>query len=539
MFTGPLRTWVVTVAALALLIPLSACTQDNPYETRPVPSSASASASATSSSPGDPLTVETSSGRLEGLADGPVRKFLGVRYAQPPTGERRWTLPVMAERAEGTVDAQQSGARCTQGETGAEDCLFLEVTTPAKAEPGQKLPVMVWWHGGGYTSGAGSDYDAARLAERGNVMVVTINYRLGVFGYLSLPGLEGSGTFGLADQILATRWTKQNATAFGGDPANITVFGESAGAMSACAFLTSPEAEGLVDKVAMSSGGSCQLSWPENGLVVTAAAQTPYVSLKDGEKLGAAQAKKVGCQKIACLRRSSAEDLLKISPQFHDVLAYDTPLLPADPAQAVTEGKTPPIPVLSSVNRHEARAFVGATVQEFTELTYPSYVAAAYPGKETEVLGEYPLEKYGSAALAWSALITDSSWACPTQSGNTALATNGSPVFAGEFADPDAPDINRIASKGFDPAAAHGNDLPYLFDLAGKNALADDQQQDLADTMIEYWSSFARTGVPTAAGQPDWPQFNGPNAETLRLQPDDVDLIDFATEHNCAFWSDL
>ncbi|MBE7161805.1 MAG: carboxylesterase family protein, partial [Williamsia herbipolensis] len=183
-----------------------------------------------------PLTVETTSGRLHGLATSTSREFLGVRYAKPPTGPRRWTMPVPEPKASGTVPATEPGASCAQAGSApgasatastSEDCLFLNVTTPRTMTPGERLPVMVWWHGGGYTSGSGSAYDAQRLAARG-VVVVTVNYRLGVFGYLSLPGLKGSGDFGLGDQILATRWAKHNAAAFGGDPDDITVFGESA-----------------------------------------------------------------------------------------------------------------------------------------------------------------------------------------------------------------------------------------------------------------------------------------------------------------------
>jgi para-nitrobenzyl esterase len=372
-----------------------------------------------------------------------------------------------------------------------------------------------------------------------------VNYRLGVFGYLSLPGLKGSGNFGLADQILATRWARQNAAAFGGDPDNVTVFGESSGAMSACALLTSPAAKGLVDKVAMSSGGSCRLNWPDNGLVLSAPAQTPYISLAKGEKLGVSEARKVGCSgtdAVGCLRGKTTKDLLRISGQFFDVLAYGTPLLPRDPAKAVLTSQTLAVPVLSSVNRHEARAFVGAeqkTGPVFTNKTYPGYVAAAYPGHETELLRQYPSEKYASPPLAWSALITDGSWACPTLTGDTALAKSGSPVFAAEFADPGAPDVNRIGSATFAPEAAHGSDLPYLFDLAGKNALKGKAQAGLAATMIDYWSSFARSGTPTAPDAPDWPAFTAAGGPTLSLRPGDIASIDFGAEHHCAFWAAL
>jgi para-nitrobenzyl esterase len=407
-------------------------------------------------------------------------------YAQPPTGARRWTMPVAPPRPSGTVQATKPGPSCAQAgsapgasatSSASEDCLFLNVTTPKTMRAGHKLPVMVWWHGGGYTSGSGSAYDAQRLASRGHVIVVTVNYRLGVFGYLSLPGLPGSGDFGLADQILATRWAKSNAAAFGGDPGNITVFGESSGAMSACALLTSPQAKGLVDKVAMSSGGTCQLSWPKDGLVPSALPQTPYVDLADGQKLGVAEAKTLGCaaaSALSCLRGKPVKALLKIFPLFSDVLAYNTPLLPANPATAVQSGLVLDIPVLSSGNHDEERAFVGGAQKVkpfFTAKTYPAYLKAAFGAGAAKVARQYPLSAYPNAATAWATLITDVSWACPTLAGNAALAAHGSAVYGAEFDDPNAPDVNMVATKTFKPGATHASDIPYLFDLTGKNLL--------------------------------------------------------------------
>jgi para-nitrobenzyl esterase len=475
-----------------------------------------------------------------------------VRYAQPPTGERRWTMPVAAAKAPGVVQATKAGPSCAQAgsapgasatASASKDCLFLNVTTPKTMTAGQKLPVMVWWHGGGYTSGSGSAYDAQRLASRGNAIVVTVNYRLGVFGYLSLPGLAGSGDFDLADQIMATRWARQNAAAFGGDPGNITVFGESAGAMSACALLTSPQASGLVDKVAMSSGGACQLSWPQDGLVPGTPPQTPYVDLADGQKLGTAEAKTLGCtgaSALSCLRGKPTADLLKIFPDFADVLAYGTPLLPQNPATAVQSGQVLQVPVLSSGNHDEERAFVGGAqkVKPFlTAQTYPGYLKQAFGASAAQVAQQYPLSAYPSAAIAWSTVITDSSWACPTLAGNAALARHGSAVYGAEFDDPNAPDVNQAASRTFDPGAAHASDIPYLFDVTGKNLLASPGQQALSNAMIDYWTSFARTGTPAAAGEPGWPKLSGTSGPTLQMNPAGIKTVDVSAEHHCAFWA--
>lgn len=210
-----------------------------------------------------PSIVRLDSGRIRGQDDGTVRTYSGIRFAQPPVGELRWKDPVAAKPWKGVADATKPARQCTQMEAGkqigGEDCLFLDVNAPAKPTR-TALPVMVWLYGGGYTTGAGSAYDARRLADEGDVVVVTPNYRLGAFGYLALKGLAGSGTFGLADQLEALRWVQRNAAAFGGDPRNVTLFGQSAGGMSTCALLTSPAARGLIDKAIIQSG-SCMLDW--------------------------------------------------------------------------------------------------------------------------------------------------------------------------------------------------------------------------------------------------------------------------------------
>ncbi|MEW2545914.1 carboxylesterase family protein [Streptomyces sp. NPDC047002] len=498
-----------------------------------------------------PTTVTTSSGTYQGVQRGGVREFLGIRYAQAPTGAHRWTLPRAATAPQGVRHADKPGPRCAQSAaapgakpTLSEDCLFLNVTAPRDLRKGEKLPVMVWWHGGGYTSGAGSDYDAQRLADDGHVMVVTANYRLGVFGYLGLPGLEGSGDFGLADQVQSLRWTKANAARFGGDPDNVTVFGQSAGAMSACALLTSPSARGLVDKAVVMSG-SCALTWPAGTLFPGAPAQTPYTRLATGQADGAAAAKRLGCTgsgALDCLRRLPAATLVPLNQEFSDHLAYGTPLLPKSPAEAVRAGDVAKVPVVSGGTRDEARSFIGgamkAAPKAVTAKTYPALLRTAFGSHAAEVQRAYPLSRFGgSAGLAWSTVSTDAAWSCPTRSANAELAKHTS-VYAYEFADEHAPDVNGVGDPGFPLGAAHASDLPYLFDLGGKNLLHSSGQQQLSDKMIASWASFARTGKPAAPDTP-WSASLAAQGKALALAPGGIAPVDTGSEHHCALWAGI
>jgi para-nitrobenzyl esterase len=350
------------VAAVMTLVALS--TADHAQATTASTARSARSPSAASSPLTDaPDTVRVDTGLLHGSTTPTARHFLGVPYAKPPVGELRWAPPQPATPWPGLREATQPGSRCPQtaagpGQPGStdEDCLYVNVTTPRRQAPGARLPVMVWWHGGGYDSGAGSDYDADRLAAQGNVIVVTLNYRLGVFGYFGLPGLPGSGDFGLEDQIAGARWAKRNAVAFGGDPDNITVFGQSAGGMSTCALLTSPQAQGLIDKAIISSG-SCLLDWPAGGLSPGTPGATPYTSLQQDQADGLAAAHGNGCPtgELSCMRAKPAADLVPLDESFSNHLAYGTPLLPLDPATALREGRFLHVPVISGGNRDEAR----------------------------------------------------------------------------------------------------------------------------------------------------------------------------------------
>ncbi|SIS21623.1 carboxylesterase/lipase family protein [Williamsia sterculiae] len=497
-----------------------------------------------------PTTVVTSSGTLHGKTAGGTRQFTGVRYAKPPVGDLRWTLPQPPPDTTADTDATGPGTPCQQSGKGAlsgaltapgEDCLFLNVTTPRRSTQNTKLPVMVWWHGGGYTSGSGIAYDPQRLADTGNVAVVTVNYRLGVFGYLGLPGLAGSGDFGFADQLESLRWVKKNAAAFGADPDNVTVFGESAGGMSTCAALTSPAARGLIDKVAISSG-SCYLRFPTGAFYPGVPEQTPYASLADNLTTGTDAARTLGCagpNALRCLRALPADRLLTVNQDFTNDLAYGTDLLPHNPADAVRDGQTLRVPVISGGNHNEHRAFTGGVVladpKAITATSYPGLLAAAFGDRAADVARRYPLDRYASAPLAWATVITDSGWSCATARANRALAAHG-PVYGYEFADETAPNVGGIDTPLVPQGATHASDLPYLFDIAGKNLVPTPPRSDLSQRMIEYWTSFAHTGTPRATNGPDWPRTDTDTRNALTFTASSIAMGDQSTDHQCDFW---
>ncbi|WP_431933516.1 carboxylesterase/lipase family protein [Nonomuraea jabiensis] len=498
-----------------------------------------------------PSVVQLDSGRIRGTDDGTVRTYSGIRFAQPPVGRLRWKEPVRVASWRGVADATKPGRPCLQEEggrqAGGEDCLFLDVTAPARPSR-KRLPVMVWLHGGGFLDGYGSMYNARRMAAQGEVIVVTPNYRLGAFGYLALPGLPGSGTFGLADQLEALRWVRRNAAVFGGDPGNVTLIGQSAGGISTCALLTSPAARGLIDKAVMQSG-TCTLNWPAGTYVPVPDMPpiTPYPSLKASRDLGLAAAKHLGCapgKELECLRSKPVAELMKVNDSFGTALAHGTPLLPLDPAQALRTGRFLRVPVISGGTKSEGNGFVAGTAQAGIPVTaenYPALMQNAFGEQADTVLKEYPLTAFSSPGQAWATVSSDRAWACPTLEADEAMAARTT-VYAYEFADANAPNIFGTPSD-FPLGAQHAGDLPYLFDLDGEqwDGLTPEQWR-LAEQMIGYWTSFARTGKPQAADAPTWRAFTPSGRTVLSLKPagqGGIGPADVSGEHRCAFWRGL
>jgi para-nitrobenzyl esterase len=483
----------------------------------------------------------TANGAVRGLADGAVDEFLGIPYAAPPVGALRWQPPQPAASWSGVRDATQFAPHCPQvaGPFGqastSEDCLFLNVFTPSHAQPGSGSPVMVWIHGGALVSGESNDYDPTGLVADG-VTVVTINYRLGALGFLAHPALADSngqsGDYGLEDQQAALRWVQRNIASFGGNPHDVTIFGESAGGLSTLSQVASPQAKGLFEK-AIAESGSYNLT---------------QTSLASAESAGEAFATKAGCasQAAACLRSLPVSTILADQTAAGYTPNINTEVLPESLGTAFATGNFNRVPIINGTNHDEWRLFVAISELEgapVTAATYQSMISSTLgvPAAAAAIIAaRYPLAAFPSPSVALGAVGTDAIFACP------ALAIDQSvsrfvPTFAYEFNDENAPEL-FLPPVSFPYGAAHASEIQYLMDLptaAFPKALSAAQQQ-LATIMKGYWTNFAKRGFPSSGGTPFWPLFNNVTQKLQSLVPPAPQTeTDFANTHNCAFWTAL
>ncbi len=413
----------------------------------------------------------------------------------------------------------------------SENCLYLNVFAPA-GQHGSGLPVMVWIHGGGFVGGESDDYDPSGLVADG-VIVVTINYRLGALGFLAHPALAEhpggpSGDYGLMDQQAALRWVQHNIRAFGGDPANVTIFGESAGGQSVLLQLDSPAAHGLFARAIAESGGY---------------ALAPQ-SLAAAEAAGRAFAAKAGCasQSARCLRNLSVSAILASQNQTGASADLDGLVLTKPLKNALASGDFNRVPVIDGSNHDEWRLFVAISTFEghpVTAANYPPTIASTLHVSwaiARAIAAQYPLSAYPSPPLALSAVGTDAIFACPTLQLDQSLSRYV-PTYAYEFSDENAP--AAYPSPGFPYGATHASELQYLFGLpASSHGILSAQQQRLAAVMRSEWTSFAKSGVPSSAGTPGWPRFTAGGQPMLSLVPPAPQAeTTFASEHHCGFWA--
>jgi para-nitrobenzyl esterase len=444
-------------------------------------------------SPADPLEITTELGTVRGTesaVDG-VRAFLAMPYAAPPTGDNRWRVPQPPNPYEPTFDATRPGKSCPQEVGGStarftvipdpdEDCLTVSVWSPDDA---RDLPVMVWIHGGGLRAGSAHQpyYQGDDLAAEG-VVVVGVNYRLGPFGFLATGELEdesddGSyGNYGLADQTAALEWVQDNAAAFGGDPDNVTIFGESAGGGSVCAHLASPASEGLFDRAVIQSGGGC------NRL------QAGDEAKAAGERL----VRTLGCDDIACLRRLPTEHILATDSGFGSFV-NDGVRLPETGLERAERGDLDEVEVIIGSNADEAALFTIGTEEPtdaglrdlFTEYSDD-------PDDPDALLDLYPAADYETNLARYNAMQTDVRFVCPTVAFADA-ARNDTYVYHFTYESPD---------ERFSFGPVHGAELAFVFahpeGITGVDPGLSGSDEHVSAGMQAAWTAFADDGVPGA-----------------------------------------
>lgn len=474
-------------------------------------------------------------GVLSGRRAAPGVDFFGrVPYAAPPVGALRWRPPRSAPSWHGVRDASRPSPVCPQTENSngprseAEDCLYLDVWRPdTPAVRAGRAPVLYWIFGGGGINGSGSQYQAAALAAETGSIVVTVNHRLGWLGFLALPSLgreasDGmSGQYGLLDQIAGLRWLRSNARAFGGDPRQVTVAGQSAGGRAVCRLLAAPPARGLFARAIIESG-SCDAQ-----------------PLGPAQESGAAFAASVGCGDPAtaarCLRGKDVGTLLD-RPGPPGTPTIGGTVLPLDPRQAIAEDRFTQVPVLVGNTHDENRPYPGIA-QPATEDSLVAWVRRSYPELADQILDLYSGMAPADAA---GAIASDPDRVCRAWTIENALAPK-TRTYAYEFADFTAP--AEAVTPGFAWGAYHTTELEYLFTftrsdgsqkfLTGLNPA----QERLARSMRAQWGAFIATGRPDPLQGP-WPAYRASRPATMRFGlPHSAVTAAFTADHHCDFWN--
>ncbi len=460
--------------------------------------------------------VRIHDGILQGVTAANVSAFKGIPYALPPVGTLRWRPPVPAIGWQGVRDASKFGPACLQPPAQpkdlyfdgvlpqSEDCLTLNVWTPTGAK---NLPVMVWIHGGSLVGGSGAEpmYDGARLAQHG-IILVSINYRLGVLGYLAHPALSAesaqhlSGNYGLLDQIEALHWVQDNIAAFGGDPKQVTIAGESAGALSVIALMSSPKAHGLFAKAISESG-----YMPAYAKLHEAAWGLP-----SAETAGATMATLAGARDAAQLRAVDLTALylagLKSGWQPEPVI--DGVVLLRQFAETFARGEQARVPVLAGFNEGEIRSLLGLMPKApDTQAAYAQDVRSRFGARSAAYLAVYPGADPRADVMA---ALRDGLYGYAAQNLVRQQAALAQPAYLYFFRH------STPAERARDLAAFHASELPYVFGRVGPGAVLGPNwpqppptkhESDLAEAMMSYWTSFVRDGIPKAAGAPDWPRY--------------------------------
>ena len=499
--------------------------------------------------------VKTDGGIVEGAnaASPGVRVFRGIPFAAPPIGELRWRAPQPVRPWKGVVKANEFGPRCMQApvfsdmifrdradKAMSEDCLYLNVWTPAKSAQ-DRLAVMVWFYGGGFQAGSSSEprYDGENFAKKG-IIVVSVNYRLGVFGFFShqeltkTSGVHASGDYGLMDQIAGLRWVERNIAAFGGDPEKVTIAGESAGSLSVSALMASPLARGLFRGAIGESGAF--FGRPPAG----SAMQT----LGETEKTGAKFAESVDAKDLAALRARSAEDLLTAAQKdrsFQFWPSVDGYVLPKDVATIFAEGKQSHVPLLAGWNAEEASWAVVYAKEKPTAETFPQQLRTQFDERAAEILKLYPASNDEQARksaidLASDLFIVYITWEWLEMQNKTGQA----PVYGYVFdrTPPVAPNtqVNGVSPKEL--GARHACEIEYVFGtLKSQPNPWEPVDFQISQTMASYWTNFTKTRDPNGPGLAKWPVYSGGAGPMMMHFAEEIQTVPQAHRDRYEFWS--